>query len=412
MDLFNSFAILIALATAFSFLNYRYLRLPATIGVMLIALISSLAVVCIGAFVPSFFQEARMAVDDVDFSNILLEVMLSFLLFAGAFHIDTKSLIAERGIVLAYATLGVIISTFVVGVLMYFILDALGLGMSLIYCLLFGALISPTDPIAVLAILKEAKVPKSIEIDIAGESLLNDGVAVVVFLSIFEISEMGFEEVGTQEIFMLFLEEAGGGALFGLALGYVGYWFLKQIEEDVVDIMLTLTLVMGGYALANLLHVSGPLAIVVAGLVISGLRTRTEVARDIVDHFWEMIDEILNAILFLLIGLVLLTVEFNKMYLIAGLIATFVVLLARLISILLPLPLTKLRCGKSITETVVLLTWGGLRGGISVALSLTLTQEMPRDLIVTLTYIVVVFSIIVQGLTVGKLVKRLNLKAL
>ena len=330
-------------------------------------------------------------------------------MFAGAFHIDTKSLLREKGVVLAYATLGVIISTFVVGGVMYYVLMGLGIGIPFIYTLLFGALISPTDPIAVLAILKEARVPKRIEIDIAGESLLNDGVAVVVFISIFEIAEMGFEKVGAQEIFMLFLEEAGGGALYGLVLGFVGYWFLKQVEEDVVDIMITLTLVMGGYALSHILGVSGPLAIVVAGLVISGMRSQSEAARPIVDHFWEMVDEILNAVLFLLIGLVLLTVDFESMYVVAGLIATLVVLLARLISILLPLPLTKLRCGSSVKETVALLTWGGLRGGISVALSLTLTQEMPRDLIVTLTYIVVIFSITVQGLTVGKLVKSLKL---
>lgn len=410
MDLFHSFSILMVLTAFFSHINYKFLKLPATIGVMLIALLVSLSLVCIGAFVPSLFEGARQAVEGLDFSNILLEIMLSFMLFAGAFHSDTKAMIAEKGIVLVYATLGVIISTFVVGTGMYYVLIALGMPTAYIHCLLFGALISPTDPIAVLAILREANVPKSIEIDIAGESLLNDGVAVVVFLSIFEISEMGLAKVGPQEILTLFAEEALGGAAFGLVLGLVGYWFLKTVEENVVDVMVTLSVVMGGYSLAEVLHVSGPLAIVVAGLTISGFRetSKEEVARPIVDHFWEMIDEILNAVLFLLIGLVLLTVSFDNRFLLAGCLAIFVVLAARLISVLIPLPLTKLRCGKSIKDTVILLTWGGLRGGISIALSLTLSPEMPQALIVTMTYVVVVFSIVAQGLTIGSLVKKLN----
>ncbi len=407
MNLFDSFAILIALAALFSYINYKYLKLPATIGVMLIALLSSISVILIGTFVPSFFESARSAVDGVDFSRILLEVMLSFLIFAGAFHTDTNTLIKEKGIVLVYATLGVLISTFLVGGMIYGVCSMLGVPLAFIHCLLFGALISPTDPIAVLAILKEANVPKQIEVDIAGESLLNDGVAVVVFLSIFEIAEMG--EVGASEILNLFLEEALGGVLFGLVLGYVGYWLIKSVDADVVDVMITLAVVMGGYSLASLIHVSGPLAVVMAGLVIGALREKSdqEVARPPVDHFWEMIDEIMNAILFLLIGLVLLTVTWDFNYVLIGLLAIPIVLLSRLLSVLIPLPLTRLRHGKSVRSTIALLTWGGLRGGISVALALTLTQEMPRDLVVTMTYIVVVFSIVVQGLTIGGLVKRL-----
>ncbi len=409
MDLFHSFTILIVLTAFFSYFNYRFLKLPATIGIMLIAMLASLSVVIIGVLVPSFFESAREAVAEVDFSNILLEVMLSFLLFAGAFHTDTQTLFKEKGIVLVYATLGVLISTFLVGGMIYGVCNLLGLPISFIHCLLFGALISPTDPIAVLAILKEAKVPKKIEIDIAGESLLNDGVAVVVFLSIFEIAEMGLANVGATEIFNLFLEEAVGGVVFGVIIGYIGYWFLKTIDEDVVDVMITLALVMGGYSLASILHVSGPLAVVIAGLMIGALRENSQfvVARPQVDHFWEMIDEILNAVLFLLIGLVLLTITWVPSYILAGLVAVPIVLLARLLSVLIPLPLTKLRCGETWKSTVTLLTWGGLRGGISVALALTLTPEMPRDLIVTMTYVVVVFSITVQGLSIGNLVKRL-----
>ncbi|MEO1655703.1 MAG: sodium:proton antiporter, partial [Bacteroidota bacterium] len=326
-------------------------------------------------------------------------------------HTDTITLMREKGIVLVYATLGVLISTFIVGGLMYLVCHALALPIHFIHCLLFGALISPTDPIAVLAILKDAKVPHQYEVDIAGESLLNDGVAVVVFLSIYEIADMGLAAVGPIEILQLFAEEALGGVIFGFVIGYIGFWLLKSIDVDVVDVMITLALVMGGYSLAEIIHVSGPLSVVVIGLTVSWYREKSQVvvAREQVDHFWDILDEILNAILFLLMGLVLLTISFEVSYLVAGIVSIFVVLFARFISVIVPLPLTKLRCAKTVKATVTLLTWGGLRGGISIALALTLSADMPRDLVVTMTYIVVVFSVIVQGLTVGRLVKRLKL---
>ncbi len=331
--------------------------------------------------------------------------MLSFLLFAGALHININDLARHKWVILTLASGGVLLSTVIVGTLTWWLLAAFGLQLSFVYCLLFGALISPTDPVAVLGILKTAGVPKSLETKIAGESLFNDGVAVVVFIVLFRIATGG-AEVSPGGIAGLFLLEALGGLLFGLAIGFAAYAMLKSVDSYQVEILITLALVMGGYALAHAMHVSGPIAIVVAGLLIGNhgrLLAMSKTTRQHLDTFWELLDEILNAVLFVLIGLEILLLVFTRQYFLAGLLAIPIVLLARLLSVGLPIAL--MRQVRSFSPHVIkILTWGGLRGGISVALALSLPPGPERNLIVAITYIVVVFSIAVQGLTVGKLV--------
>ncbi len=411
MDLFTAFTILIVLSALFGYINERFLKLPITIGLMVIALAMSISIVIIGQFFPALFKESVELIQGINFSKVLMEIMLSFLLFAGALHVDVQTLAKERWPVIIFATIGVLVSTFLVGTATYFILNSLGLGISYIYCLLFGSLISPTDPIAVLSIMKKTNLPKNLEVKISGESLFNDGVAVVVFISIYTVAEQGMEEFNLGEVLWLFLEEAGGGLIFGFLLGYVGYQFLKTIDAYVVEVIITLALVMGGYTLASYLHLSGPLAVVVAGLMMSDrgrMLAMSDVTREYVDKFWEMLDEVLNSVLFVLIGLEMLAIEKAlESYYGVGLLAFVVVLVARLISVGGAISLMKLR-RDFIPNTIIILTWGGLRGGISVALALSLTPEMPRELIVSITYVVVILSILLQGLSIESLVKRVN----
>jgi CPA1 family monovalent cation:H+ antiporter len=332
--------------------------------------------------------------------------MLSFLLFAGALHVNLNDLFKQKWIIGTLATVGVVMSASIVGTLIWLLSDLLHLELPFIYCLLFGAVIAPTDPIAVLAILKEAKVPKTLEAKISGESLFNDGVAVVLFVILLRLVTGG-AEIGASHVVWLFLLEAGGGAVFGLGLGSVGYLLIKGIDNYQVEVLITLALVMGGYALANALHLSGPIAIVIAGLFMGNRGRRLAMSaktRERLDMFWELVDDILNAVLFVLIGLEVLLLSFTDRYLLAGLIAIPIVLLARLVSVGLPIGLLR-RTRKFSPFVVTILTWGGLRGGISVALALSLPGGSEREEIVAMTYVVVVFSIIVQGLTVGKLIE-------
>lgn len=405
MRLLNLAATLITLSALFSYLNHRYLRLPTTIGVMLFALVLSLILIAFGTFDPRIEHYAEQLLAAIDFNKALMLGMLSFLLFAGALHININDLARHKWVILTLASGGVLLSTFIVGTLTWWLLAALGLQLSFVYCLLFGALISPTDPVAVLGIIKTAGVPKSLETKIAGESLFNDGVAVVVFIILFRIATGG-AEVSPGDIVGLFLLEALGGLLFGLAIGFAAYTMLRSVDNYQVEILITLALVMGGYALAHAMHVSGPIAIVVAGLLIGNhgrLLAMSKTTRQHLDTFWELLDEILNAVLFVLIGLEILLLVFTRQYFVAGVLVIPIVLLARLISVGLPIGLMrKLRTFSP--HVVKILTWGGLRGGISVALALSLPAGPERKLIVAITYIVVVFSIAVQGLTVGKLV--------
>jgi CPA1 family monovalent cation:H+ antiporter len=314
--------------------------------------------------------------------------------------------------IMTFSTIGVLLSTLVIGVLMYFIFGFFQTNIPFIYCLLFGALISPTDPIAVLGILKEAKIPASLEIKITGESLFNDGVGVVVFATILEIAQLGIDKISFGEIAWTFLKEAGGGILWGVILGYAGFYLLRSIDHYQVEVLITLAMVMGGYLFASYLHISGPLAMVVAGIITGnkGEASMSDVTRDYVGKFWELIDEILNAVLFLLIGFEVLILSFHSKIILIGLTAILIVLFARLISVFIPTLFLQFR--RSFERNMVpILTWGGLRGGISVALALSLPSNMYRSEFVSITYIVVIFSILVQGLTIGKLAKKLVSKS-
>ncbi|HKK06767.1 MAG TPA: sodium:proton antiporter [Gammaproteobacteria bacterium] len=407
MSILNTTAILITLAALFSYLNYRYIRLPTTVGLMVIALVMSLALIAIGKLGGEALAEnAYTLLRSVNFHATLMNGMLSFLLFAGALHVDLHALSRQKWTVGILATVGVLISTFIVGGLTWVVLSMLGHGVPLIYCLVFGALISPTDPIAVLGILKTAGVSESLEVKITGESLFNDGVGVVVFLVLLGIATGG-HAVSPGEVGMLFVQEALGGLVFGLLIGAAAYYLLKSVDNYQVEVMLTLALVMGGHALATALHLSGPIAVVVAGLLIGNqgrVFAMSDTTRDHLDTFWELVDEILNAVLFVLIGLEVLVLNFAVEYLLAALVVIPVVLLARFASV--GLPVTIMRRFRTFSPNAVqIMTWGGLRGGISVALALSLPFGHARDVIVAITYAVVVFSIVVQGLTIGRFVR-------
>lgn len=411
MDLFNLFAGLLTLSALFSYVNHRWLRLPATIGMMVAALAFSLALVLAGNVWPGVKDYAEAAVEHVPLDRALLHGMLGFLLFAGALHLDVGELWSQRVAIATLATAGVIISTVVVGLLGWCVLRFVGLRMPLIYCFLFGALISPTDPLAVLSILKQLAPPKSWETIICGESLFNDGVGVVVFIGLLGVADRA-EEFSFPHLAALFAREALGGLVFGLVIGWLAYRLLKSIDQYQVEVMITLALVAGGYALAEALGVSGPLAMVVAGLFI-GSRGRalamSETTRHRLDVFWELIDDILNAVLFVLVGLELVTLKFTGQLLLAGLAMVPVVLLARLVSLSVPLGLLSYWQRVS-RATVYVLTWGGLRGGISLALALALHGRLVAtsvpDIVLPMTYVVVVFSVVVQGLTVGRVISR------
>jgi monovalent cation:H+ antiporter, CPA1 family len=411
MDLLSILTILIVFAALFGYLNVRFLKLPVTIGLMVISLAFSLLTIGISRYYPAIFEFEKSLVEQIDFHRLLMEGMLSFLLFAGALHVDFRQLKAYRWPILMFATLGVVTSTFLVAGLSYLLLNALGIDISFLHCLLFGALISPTDPIAVLGILKEAGVPKSLETKIVGESLFNDGIGVVVFITLYQLAQAGAGEFEASKVALLFLEEVGGGIALGLALGWLAFQMMRSIDEYEVEVIITLALVMGGYLLASSLHFSGPLTMVVAGLMVGHERFRTtsmsEETERYVDKFWELMDVLFNAVLFILIGLEIVILPFDTQYILAGVIAIPMVLLCRSSALALPIALFRERLD-FFPKTNLIMTWGGLRGGISIALALSLAEYMSRGPILTITYILVIFSIIVQGLTVGKLVKQVQ----
>ncbi|MEZ5943346.1 MAG: sodium:proton antiporter [Planctomycetaceae bacterium] len=419
MELLELFSLLLTCAAVFSFINAKWLKLPTTIGLMVVALLFSLGLIGAGKYYPGLLDHAERLVAEINFTETLMEGMLGFLLFAGALHINLEDLKREKWPIAILATLGVVLSTLFVAGLSWAVFWGLGIGIPPIYCLLFGALISPTDPIAVLSILKSVGAPKELETKIAGESLFNDGVGVVIFLGIWEIAsgEHGFDP---QHLAVLFLQEAVGGVLFGLLIGYVGYLMLRSLDNYSVEILISLAMVAGGYSLAHHLHISGPIAMVCAGLLIGNHGRSFAMSENTVknlDRFWELIDEILNSVLFVLIGLEVLILEFNARHLMAAALLVPAVLLARYAAI--KLPLSRLDDWyKFHPKTVQILTWGGLRGGISVALALSIgrtTEEghpvHERDLLIAVTYVIVVFSIIVQGLTIGPYTRwALNIK--
>lgn len=401
-------SILITVSALFAYANYRTFKLPNTIGIMVISLLFSLALVLLGNF--GYSEGERIASDiiaQIEFDNTLLNGMLGFLLFAGAMHINLDRLLERKWTIGLLASAGVITSMFLVAGGAYYIFQLFGFYVPFIYCLLFGSLISPTDPIAVMGILKTAGASKSLEIKIAGESLFNDGVAIVVFLAIFGMAVNG-EAFDAQHIGILFVQEAFGGALFGFACGWVVLKMLKRVDNYQVEILLTLALVSGGATAAAGLHLSAPIAVVVAGLMIGNHGRRDAMSNKTVQHldtFWELIDEILNAVLFLIIGLEVMVLSLDLQTWVAGLVMAIMVLCARLISVGIPVNVLRKLNREFHPHAVKILTWGGLRGGISVALALSIPASPERDLIVAVTYVIVVLSILVQGLTIGKLVK-------
>ena len=405
----NIAALFLVITALLAYLNHRFVRMPTTIGVMSAALVLSLSLVGLNALgvAESLLQYEQSLLRSIDFSQVLMQGMLSLLLFAGALHVDLSELKTYRLPVILLAVLGTLLSTVLVGYGMWFVLPLVGLQIPLMYCMCFGALISPTDPIAVMGILKSAGAPKELELVIAGESLFNDGVGVVIFSLLLEMLTSGAAPTPAHGL-QLLLHEAGGGLMFGFALGYVTFRLLKSVDNYQVEVLLTLATVTGGYALASQLHVSGPLAMVVAGLMIGNhgrALAMSDTTRHYLDMFWELVDEILNAVLFVLIGMEVLLVVFSASVLVAAGLAVAVTLLARLITVGLPVRLLR-RAFKLPHGSWKVLTWGGLRGGISVALALSLPLGADRDTVVSLTYGVVVFSILVQGLSIGYLTRR------
>jgi CPA1 family monovalent cation:H+ antiporter len=412
----ESFSILILISAMFSYINYRWLKLPNTIGLMLLGLLFTVLLVLSKDLVPGFYTFFCDIINDANFKSLLMDGLLSFLLFAGAIHVNIHALAKEKKSVILFSTLGVLISTAIVGGLTFGVAQLIGVNLPLIPAFLFGALISPTDPIAVIAILKKAGVSKSLEMKIEGESLFNDGVGVVVFSGILLLLETspfppGEESIGVA-IGMLFLEEAVGGLLFGGLIGFVSYYLIESVKENAqLVVILSLATAMGGYALATMLHFSGPLAMVVAGLIIGNkfnISSNKGITRKTFNEVWEILDETLNGVLFLLIGLAAHLLEFNGKHLLFGLITILVVLLSRFVSVILPFSLLKHK-EHTMLKTVTLLTWGGLRGGISLALALSIPEEIgeSNEIIFFITYTVVVFSIVFQGLSIGKLVQKL-----
>lgn len=406
MGIFDVTAILVTVAAVFSFINYRFIKLPAAIGLMLIALAMSLGLIALAKLgYPGLEHAVERFVRRIDFNQTLMHGMLSFLLFAGALHVNLNDLAEQKWVIGILATLGTVCSAFVVGTLFWLVANLIGLPFPIIYCLLFGALISPTDPIAVLGILKSAGASKALETKITGESLFNDGVGVVLFILVLRLAS-GDQEISAAHIALFFAEEALGGVAFGLVLGGVAYWMLSRVDNYSVEVLITLALVMGGYSLALAIHTSGPIAMVVAGLLIGNHGRRLAMSdrtREHLDTFWELIDEILNTVLFLVIGLEVLLLAFSEKTALLALLAIPMVLLARFLCVGAPIRLMALRREFS-TGVVKILTWGGLRGGISVALALSIPASAERDVILPVTYTVVVFSIVVQGLTIGRLI--------
>lgn len=416
MTLLDIIALLLTLSALFGFANHKWLKLPHTIGLVVIGLAASATIVLADFLFAglSIGDTVRGALNAIDFHEALMHGFLSALLFAGAIHIDLAELASRKWAISLMATLGVLLSTFIIAGVMSLLGGVLGVELPFIWWLVFGSLISPTDPVAVLGILKTVRVPPLLQAKIAGESLFNDGVGVVVFTVMLAIAGVGGHgPVGVIDIAELFVFEAVGGAVLGLVAGYIAYQLMRSLDEHNLEVMITLALVTGGYALALKLHVSGPIAMVVAGLLIGNHGARfamSENTRKAVFDFWDLSDEILNSVLFLLIGLEVLVIGVYYQYAGLAFLAIPIVLMARFISVGIPIKLLSLR--EKFTEgAITILTWGGLRGGISVALALSLPNNEYKPVILAATYAVVVFSIIVQGLTMQKLVKRTIVEA-
>ena len=410
---FDLAALLMVLSALFGYFNKRYLSLPSNAGLLILALVASLGLMGIAQLWPNLQVVAgiRQAVASIDFNETLMDGMLGFLLFAGALHVDWQGLKSRALSVGLMATLGVVISTLLCGTVFFYLCQLFGVPIGYIWALVFGALISPTDPVAVLATLKTMSgVPKSLEIDMAGESLFNDGVGVVVFTILLAAATGSGGEHGLDPLVVLehFGFEALGGGVFGMATGYIAYRMMLAIDDYPVEVLISIALVMGTYAGADAIGFSGPIAVVVAGLLIGerGVAyAMSDTTQRYLHGFWTLIDDVLNAVLFMLIGLEFLVIDFDSGHIAVAVLAIPLVLVSRLVSVYLPFQIVRLR--ERFSHGIVgILTWGGVRGGISVALALSLPLGPQRDIILSATYAVVIFAILVQGLTLPRLVKR------
>jgi monovalent cation:H+ antiporter, CPA1 family len=409
MDILLLVSILVTVCAALSYINIRFLRLPPSIGLMLIALIFSLLVIAEGKVSAAFHGHVERMVRSIDFSDTLLNIMLGFLLFSGSLHIHFRELREQRAAVLSFSTLSVALSLFFFGTLMWYVFRLFGFPVDFIYCLWFGALVSPTDPIAVIGILKKSNMPKEIGATMNGESLFNDGVGVVFFVTIGQVISRGIENLSGLDVLLLFGREVLGGVGLGLALGYSTYYFIRKIDHYQTEVLISLALVMICGEAAHFLHVSGPLAVIVAGLILGNKvmeSAMSATSRDYLTKFWELMDDFLNAILFVLIGLQMVLMDYITRYILIGLLAILLLLLCRYLS--LRLPIFFLRNKKLYNDrTALIMTWGGLRGGLSLALTLSLPESAYKEMFISITYTIVIFSILVQGLTTGRLVKAL-----
>lgn len=406
MSLFSTLSFLFTLAVMLSYINHRFIKLQSSISITLVTMLITTCIIFMSSLGINLGEkEIVTAFDKLDFHSLLMNGMLSFLLFAGALNVSIDQLREEKWEVLALAIGGTIISTFVVGGLTFYLLAWLGQPLDIVYCLLFGALISPTDPIAVLAVFKKMQAPKSLDTRLAGESLFNDGIGIVLFVTIYAVA-YGHHSTSLSAIAGLFFQQAIGGILYGALLGYLGYLLIKPIDDSLQEIFVTLAIATGGYSFAQMLNISGPLAMVVAGMFIGNRKQMfymSEKTRSHLIHFWEVIDSAFNAILFLLIGLELLVIQRSLFECFSGLGAIVIVLVARAISVATPLALLRLKRQYE-PFSMSIMVWGGLRGGLAIALALALPSGQAKSLILPMTYAVVLFSIVVQGLSVGPLV--------
>jgi CPA1 family monovalent cation:H+ antiporter len=410
MDIFTTITILFTVSAVISYLNHRFIKLPGTIGIMVIALVLSIVILLAGKSFPEVEAFIKELISGIDFTRTLLDVMLAFLLFASALHFDFEKLKAQKLPVLILSTVGVIGSTTIFGFLFYYTLPLFGIDVPLLYCMLFGALISPTDPVAVLSILKKSKIPNSLETIIGGESLFNDGVGILLFVTLRELTEDSSQAFTFTHTLQLFAQEVFGGVFLGLASGYLSIKLLRGTTELQILLMITISMVMGISVIGNLTHVSIPLAAVTAGLMLSNLKLDESPAtlhlKDLVDRIWGLIDDLLNTILFVMIGLQIVTIHFYGAYWGISMVAIIFVLIARAISITVPAMLLR-RSLQLPYNRIGIIIWAGLRGGISVALALSLPFSEYKPMIVSVSYIIVLFSIIVQGLTLNKVVEKL-----
>ena len=411
MELYYAFSVIIVLAAVFSYVNVRYVKLPMTIGIMVIAMIVSVGIRLFGGDIfAGLTHRLESLLQGFDFTEILMGAMLNFLLFAGALHINISDLKAFKLPIITYATVSVVLSAIFISLLLYYIAPLVGIEIPYLYCLLFGTLISPTDPIVVLGVLKQAKVPKRIEAKITGESLFNDGVAVVMFAVVHRLATDATFEPSFNAITQLFLLEAGGGIFLGVLLGWIVSQMMKAANDYHVSVLLTLAVVMGGFLIAKASHVSAPLAMVIAGLFIGnvGKKESSEENKDYLEKFWAIVDEIMNAILFLFIGFEMLLINNLVGQFLLGAVAIIVCLLGRALAIYIPAKTILRKVSTYSRGSLITMVWGGIRGGVSIALVLSMKSDnfAIKETLLQVTYIVVLFSILVQGLTVGKVASK------